>query len=246
MDALAGSLYRRRVGKGGPWIAAGCIAGLVSAVACAKPGPCRYGDGDACMRACESDDPTSCTRLAAMYETGTVRGATGDAVREYLHACLLGDGLGCHMAGLKFLLGIGVVEDRTRALRAFDAACTLKYADGCAMKAALTDTGQLSVDVIEAYGRACDMGSALGCRMMGDVHMAAGNAAEARRYYQVACTRGDTAACQLKEQAVVAPPSSASASASAPAPAPAPPSASASASASAPAPPASASPPATP
>jgi TPR repeat protein len=138
----------------------------VTVSACGGSVQCRYGDLAGCQKACGAEDATSCTRLGAMHESGASPGDADTPLRYYLRACLLGDGVGCHMAGLKHVLG--PAGDLQSARRAFDAACVLKYGNGCAMSGALlaSERPPRTAEANARYERACTLGSALGCQFM--------------------------------------------------------------------------------
>jgi hypothetical protein len=179
-------------------IAGAAIAAAPLTWACGgESPPCRFGDRAGCKSACDDgSDPASCTRLGAMLEHGTGIDDEEDPdevpVRRYLRGCLLGDGEGCQMAGFKFLLGKGVDQDTTRATRAFDAACTLDYGDGCAMLGLLRNDGE----TLALYEKGCTWG-ALGCRLLGESYTNSGDTTAARKYLSIGCQKHDAESCEL-------------------------------------------------
>lgn len=229
------------VSSGSVTLLVGCLSWSCGS---ATSKPCRLGDVTACSRWCYVvEDAPSCTRLGALYETQVAAGSAPDQpAREYLRACLLGDGRGCTLAGLKYLLGKGVPQSTPLAARAFDAACTLKNGDGCAMLGALRAEQEPPKpgEADELYLKGCKLGGALGCRLAGSSRLHAGgdNAKYGKWYLDRACTLHDEYACVLARAVAPSPAGSdqpAPAASSTPPPAP-------SASASSPAPSASAPP----
>lgn len=139
----------------------------VGVAGCGTITPCKYGDREGCVAACEQKHAPSCTRLAAMQEGAGSADASQGALETYVRACLLGSGAGCHMAGLKMTLGVGTKPNLEQAQKSFEAACALNYADGCAMSGALLAAEQppRRQEAEQRYARACGLGSVLGCQL---------------------------------------------------------------------------------
>jgi TPR repeat protein len=146
-----------------------------------------------------------------MYEMGSANGSPDKPLLLYVKACVAGDGLGCHMAGMKLLLGKGVTPDLDKAKRAFTGACSLGYADGCAMQGALLASQEQPPmnDALQLYKQGCNLGGALGCRFLGEAKLATDvpeDKAIARAYLELACQRGETEACSLAKPPAEPPP----------------------------------------
>ncbi len=182
------------------WGVAAVVVSSTFAVACGSPEPCSAGVASSCLYSCEHNDGPSCAKLGAMSESGTYTdGNAHDAVAYYVRACKLGEARGCHMAGLKYTLGIGTPTDLSLAATAFGMGCNLESADSCAMLGAVRSLSQPSAANVDSLQQSCSRGSADGCALLA-VAFAKGigvpvDLDQAASSYQQACKLGDSAAC---------------------------------------------------
>ncbi|APR88400.1 hypothetical protein A7982_13749 [Minicystis rosea] len=119
---------------------------------------------------------------------------------EQLH-----DGHGCDALGDLYLSGLGVPEDRARALALFDTACERRYARACKRLGNLYIEGLVARDYrpdprgAVYMRRACELDDAEACLYYGDFLQQGRGVARDRpkaiEYFHRACAKGDPQGC---------------------------------------------------
>jgi TPR repeat protein len=177
--------------------------------------------------ACDRGFALGCWNLAPLYMQG--QGVTRSPLQAFVlaqKACDNGQAAGCHVAtsaaqssketceggsgeacgalGLFYQWGVGVAQDKGKAVLFYQEACDAGNADGCVNLGVSHQNGSgTPPDIVKAWGpykKACDAGAALGCAYLGELY--AGGAdkqsrAEAVRLCQSACQKGISRACDF-------------------------------------------------
>ncbi len=161
-------------------------------------------EAEACERACDQGDPSSCVTLGLAYEKG--HGVFQDSERAYAryhHACVLGHVPGCSREAGKQMLGVGTDWDPPKAVEMVRRTCEQGDAYGCFVLGFANAEGfGVPKDRVRAavfFRRACDGGNMEGCVDLGVLY-SMGNGvvkdvATAQVLEKKACDGGEQSGC---------------------------------------------------
>ncbi|MBO6935835.1 MAG: sel1 repeat family protein [Deltaproteobacteria bacterium] len=120
---------------------------------------------------CRLEEAVACSMLLTVYEATDPAPDEASIVAEFATSCEEGSATACTALGLAHQFGRGIAKDIDRADHLYGRACALQDAAGCAVRAALVESGLLgSPNRARAgalYRSACDYGDAYACLSAG-------------------------------------------------------------------------------
>ncbi len=153
-------------------------------------------------RACDLDNPMSCTNLGLLHENG--RGVAHDQAKAnqlYDKGCEGNNYVGCANLGRNYLKGRGLPVDADRGIALLNRACEGGHGKACvdlAAEHAKNPAGK--IQLVAAYRKACELEQANACAMLGEIfrqgsHGVTRDPTRAVETLQTGCTHGAQQAC---------------------------------------------------
>ena len=118
------------------------------------------------------------------------------AVEKFDLACKANEKLGCELLGMMYQVGKNLTKDNQKALEAYQKACELGSAKGCAGVAGL-NVGIDDVKAQEFFKKACELNDKHSCSIVGSYLIDAKKYKEASKFFDKSCTLGDRLGCEF-------------------------------------------------